>query len=107
MAEKHDEFKVHLLSFTDEELDTIIRALRDVEADYLANDIESAIADFDYDDDCDCCGVVNDGLDGVVGNNVATLTLDVDTKGMQDKIDKLLKSANEACDALYRLRGDC
>ena len=90
MAEKHDEFKVHLLSFTDEELDTIICALYEVGDDDLADEIDGLISD-----DCECCGQ----------SDVATLTIDIDTSATQEKVDKLLKSANEACDALDRLRG--
>ena len=56
MTEKHDEFKVHLLSFTDKELDVIIHALRDVGDDDFANEIEGVIADFDF--ACDCGGCI-------------------------------------------------
>ena len=91
MAEKHDEFKVHLLSFTDEELDTIICALYEVGEDDLADEIDSLISD-----DCECCGPID----------AATLTIDIDTSASQAQVDKLLKSANEACDALDRLRGN-
>ena len=124
MAEKHDEFKVHLLSFTDEELDTIICALYEVGDDDLADEIDGLISD-----DCECCGtsgVVALDLDfdlppvqytedrPTISHecdtdgfkaNIATLTIDIDTSATQEKVDKLLKSANEACDALDRLRG--
>lgn len=91
MAEKHEEFKVHMLSFTDEELDRIICALYDSGDDELADEIDSLISDA-----CGCCSP----------SDIATLTIDIDTSATQEKVDKLLKSANDACDALDRLRGD-
>ena len=123
MAEKHDEFKVHLLSFTDEELDTIICALYDVGEDELADEIDSFIS---Y--DCECYGQdseydgwmadkVNEALqsdkptishkDAMDGfrSNIATLTIDVDVSKSQSQVDNLLYSLRDACDKFDQLRG--
>lgn len=92
MATKYDEFKVYYFSFTDDELETIVKALIEAGEDDLAAEI-SDDADLWPDD-------IDDGVE------VATLKFDIDTsditearkelaglveaaRGLQDVIEKL------------------
>lgn len=92
MATKHDEFKVYYFSFTDEELQSIVKALIEAGEDDLATEIS---------DEAD---LWPDDIDGGVG--VATLKIDIDTSvitEVTEEIANLEKAVDALADAYVRL----